>query len=69
MKIPATPPNHNSLLDGMIKEPGRLVKLLSLGIKADPKGKYYHWDKLKKSYILHPLHRLYRYRIAEYSWE
>jgi len=47
MKIPRTPPSFNDLINRMAEEPGKIGELLSLGTKADPKGKYHHWDKLR----------------------
>ncbi|ORU89899.1 MAG: filamentation induced by cAMP protein fic [Cycloclasticus sp. symbiont of Poecilosclerida sp. M] len=47
MKIPTTPPDFNSLINNIAKEPGKIGALLSLGAKADPQGKYHHWDKLR----------------------
>jgi len=47
MKIPVTPPDFLELVDSVTKEPGKIVEILSLGTKPDPKGKYHHWDKLR----------------------
>jgi len=48
MKIPATPPEFQRLIDHIAKtSPEKLSGIFSSGIKPDPKGKYYHWDKLK----------------------
>ncbi len=48
MKIPITPPNFDFLLEKLAAEsPGHLGRILSLGIQPDPKGNYYHWDKLR----------------------
>ena len=48
MKIPTTPPEFQSLIDHIVEtSPEKLGEILSSGIKPDPKGKYYHWDKLK----------------------
>lgn len=48
MKIPVTPPNLHALLDKAArKSPARLVNILSLGVRPDPSGNYYHWDKLR----------------------
>lgn len=47
MKIPTTPPGFNDLINNIAKEPGKIGELLSLGTKADPQGKYHHWDKLR----------------------
>jgi len=48
MKIPTTPPKFQSLIDHIVKtSPEKLSEIFSSGIKPDPKGKYYHWDKLK----------------------
>jgi Fic family protein len=57
MKIPLRPPAFTDLLKGILKDrtPERLAKILSLGIKPDPNGNYYHWDKLRH---LKPPHSL-----------
>lgn len=48
MKIPTTPPDFQSLIDDIIKNsPEKVGEIFSSGIKPDPKGKYYHWDKLR----------------------
>ncbi len=48
MKIPVSPPGFQSLFDHIIKKaPEKLGEIFSSGIKPDPKGKYYHWDKLR----------------------
>jgi len=48
MKIPATPPDFQSLIDHLIKNsPEKVGEIFSSSIKPDPKGKYYHWDKLR----------------------
>ncbi|MCF6209406.1 MAG: Fic family protein [Gammaproteobacteria bacterium] len=48
MKIPASPPSFQSSIDYIIKHtPEKLGEIFSSGIKPDPKGKYYHWDKLR----------------------
>jgi len=48
MKIPITPPDFHSLLGHIVKKsPEKLGEIFSSGIKPDPKGKYYHWDKLR----------------------
>lgn len=47
MKIPLTPPDLNELLTNASKTPNKLVEIISLGIRPDPKGKYPHWDKLR----------------------
>jgi len=48
MKIPLKPPKLDDLVAKIAgKNPNRFVQLLSLGIRSDPKGRYYHWDKLR----------------------
>ena len=48
MKIPISPPDFQSLFDHIVKtSPEKLGEIFSSGIKPDPKGKYYHWDKLR----------------------
>ena len=48
MKLPIRPPNFSDLTSDVVREsPDALVDLISLGIPADPKGNYYHWDKLR----------------------
>ncbi len=48
MKIPISPPDFQSLIGRIIKDsPDKLGEIFSSGIKPDPKGKYYHWDKLR----------------------
>jgi len=48
MKIPLSPPDFKSLFDHIVKtSPEKLGEIFSSGIKPDPKGKYYHWDKLR----------------------
>ncbi|WP_201344129.1 Fic family protein [Thiohalobacter sp. COW1] len=48
MKLPLPPPDYQELLNGIISEnPNRFSEILSFGLTPDPKGKYYHWDKLR----------------------
>ena len=47
MKVPLSPPDLGTLITNASKEPNKLVEIISLGIKPDPKGKYHHWDKLR----------------------
>src|SRR3989344_954946 len=48
MKIPLKPPKFDVLIAKIIgKNPQRIVHVLSLGVRPDPKGRYYHWDKLR----------------------
>jgi len=47
MKIPTTPPSFDNLLGSIGESPKKIGELISLGTKPDPKGKYYHWDKLR----------------------
>jgi Fic family protein len=46
--IPLAPPGFNELLQEIIKNSTqRFSEIISLGIPPDPRGKYYHWDKLR----------------------
>ena len=48
MKIPIRPPDFSDLLEKVAKDvPGELERIVSLGGRPDPKGNYYHWDKLR----------------------
>jgi len=48
MKIPLTPPKLKELIDEVIgQSPQKFSEIISLGLQADPKGHYYHWDKLR----------------------
>lgn len=48
MKIPVSPPKFESLLEGIVHDnPRRFVEIISMGVRPDPKGRYYHWDKLR----------------------
>jgi Fic family protein len=48
MHIPLTPPKYGELLDEIIENsPKKLNEIFSLGIAPDPRGTYYHWDKLR----------------------
>lgn len=48
MKMPAPPPDFDGLVDKLIRDtPDRFAKILSLRNSPDPRGKYYHWDKLR----------------------
>jgi len=48
MKIPVKPPDFYSLLREMsANSPDDLGRILSYGIQPDPRGNYYHWDKLR----------------------
>lgn len=48
MKIPQQPPAYNELLREIAtRSPDRLVYLMSQGIPPDPRGNYYHWDRLR----------------------
>jgi len=48
MKIPIKPPDFYSLLRKMAADsPDDLGRILSYGIQPDPRGNYYHWDKLR----------------------
>ena len=42
------PPDFDGMLNKIIGDsPENLGRILSLGIRADSKGNYYHWDKLR----------------------
>ncbi len=48
MKIPISPPDFNDLLKKIAADSAEdLGRILSLGIRPDPRGNYYHWDKLR----------------------
>jgi len=48
MKIPLTPPKLKELIDEVIRQsPQKFSEIISLGLQADPRGHYYHWDKLR----------------------
>ncbi len=47
MKMPTTPPNLKDLVTQVSEEPSKIIDILSLSVKPDPKGQYYHWDKLR----------------------
>jgi len=48
MKIPLLPPDHQQLLHHLQESDAvTLAKVCNSGIKADYKGKYYHWDILR----------------------
>ena len=47
MKIPATPPTLSDLFS-KVKDPERLGEILAKGISSSPRGKYRHWEKLKR---------------------
>jgi len=48
MKIPIKPPDFNELLKKVAgTSPENLAKVLSYRVQSDPKGNYYHWDKLR----------------------
>lgn len=47
MKIPISPPDLTDLITHAAETSSKLVELISLGIKPDPKGKYQHWDKIR----------------------
>ena len=57
MKIPLQPPDFNTLLEKTVSSsPEDLPRILSFGIKPDPQGNYYHWDKLR--HLKPPYHNL-----------
>lgn len=48
MKIPVTPPDFNELLhEAVSNSPEDISRIVSHGVRPDPKGNYYHWDKLR----------------------
>ncbi|MEQ1546747.1 Fic family protein [Methyloglobulus sp.] len=49
MHIPISPPEYSELLEEIVKQssPKRLIDIFSSRISPEPKGKYYHWDKLR----------------------
>jgi len=48
MKIPIAPPDYFDLIKKVSKgSPEKLGEILSMGVQPDPKGNYYHWDKLR----------------------
>ena len=48
MKIPLKPPKLDDLVAKSVgKNPKRIVQVLSSGVRPNPKGHYYHWDKLR----------------------
>lgn len=48
MKIPQTPPPMPDLLVKLAGEPGRLATVLGEGRPVDAKGRYLHWDELRR---------------------
>jgi len=56
MKIPVSPPKFDEILTNLLEHNSKkFIEILSLGIRPDPKGNYYHWDKLRH---LKPPHSL-----------
>lgn len=49
MHIPISPPEYSELIEEIVKESSakRLIDIFSSRISPEPKGKYYHWDKLR----------------------
>lgn len=48
MQIPLTPPNFSNLLSECLNDDAkRFNEIVSMSIPPDPRGKYYHWDKLR----------------------
>lgn len=48
MRSLAQTPDFKELAEDIIRtRPDRLLQIVTLGIPADPKGRYYHWDKLR----------------------
>lgn len=49
MKIPVSPPDFLKLVNKMISEsPERIGEIFSTKTRPDPKGNYYHWDRLRQ---------------------
>lgn len=48
MRIPSTPPLFKESIDDVVKKsPDKIHRILDSGIRPEPKGNYYHWDKLR----------------------
>lgn len=49
MHIPISPPEYGELIEEIVKQSSakRLSDIFSSRISPEPKGKYYHWDKLR----------------------
>jgi len=48
MHIPVRPPEFSELINEIAQEsPQKLSEIFSLAIPPDPRGTYYHWDKLR----------------------
>ena len=48
MKIPMSPPKVSDLVKKVVDDnPENFGRILTLGVRPDPRGKYYHWDKLR----------------------
>ena len=47
MHIPLTPPDFGDLIDDLLKTPDRFTQILQASISPEPRGTYYHWDKLR----------------------
>ena len=48
MHIPINPPNFREALDKIVKEgPEKLHEIIGNSINPEPRGNYYHWDKLR----------------------
>ena len=48
MKIPPSPPSIDRLLDDLARGPERTLDILALGRPVDPRGRYLHWDELRR---------------------
>jgi Fic family protein len=49
MHIPISPPEYNDLIEEIVNQSSgrRLSEIFSSRISPEPKGNYYHWDKLR----------------------
>jgi len=48
MKIPVTPPDYLGLIKSISQDsPEKIGEILSLSVQPDPRGNYYHWEKLR----------------------
>lgn len=57
MKLPLSPPGFTDLVESLVAgSPQRLAHLISLSVPPDPRGRYYHWDKLR--HLKEPPHGL-----------
>ena len=48
MKIPQSPPPFDELVKKVVaSSPEKFAEIISMGIRSDTKGRYYHWDKIR----------------------